>query len=71
VTRSEAYLDSSLSTAMTYHFTQASLTAQYMHDEALTEEDVTDSFQFSLLIVSRQSLVTHADAGRFEERPTR
>jgi hypothetical protein len=50
VTRSEAYLDSSLSTAMTYHFTRASLTGQYMHDEALTKDDITDSLQLSLLI---------------------
>lgn len=51
ITRSEAFLESSLSAALTYHFATASITAQYLHDEALVEDDVTDSLQLSVLFL--------------------
>lgn len=51
ITRSEAFLDTSINAGMTRHFQRASLTAQYMHDEALVPDDVTNSLQLSLQIV--------------------
>ena len=48
ITRSEAFLDQSISAGLTYHFLSAALTGQYLHDEALVEDDVTDSLQLSL-----------------------
>jgi hypothetical protein len=51
ITRSEAFLDRSFAAGMTYRFTHASLTGQYMHDEALVANDVADSLQLSLLIL--------------------
>jgi hypothetical protein len=49
ITRSEAFLDRSFAAGMTYHFVHASLNAQYMHDEALVEDDGTDSLQLSIM----------------------
>jgi hypothetical protein len=51
ITRSEAFLDRSLSAGLTYHFTHVSLTGMYMHDEALVEDDVTDTVQVSALMM--------------------
>jgi hypothetical protein len=51
ITRSEAFLDRALAAGMTYRFTHASLTGEYMHDEALVANDATDLLQLSLLIL--------------------
>jgi hypothetical protein len=51
ITRSEAFLDSAFNAGLTYHFVHASLTGQYMHDEALVAADVTDSLQLSVLFM--------------------
>lgn len=51
ITRSEAFLDQSYSAGLTYHFSYAALTARYLHDEALVEDDITDAFELSLQIL--------------------
>ena len=51
ITRSEAFLDRSISAGFTYHFVHVSLTGIYIQDAALVADDITNTVQVSALVM--------------------